>query len=74
MLNDFKNRIHELGLDETIEKELTAEIETVLAQSQSPKPKKAIIKQSLESIRTILESVAGNVIASGIISEIGKFL
>jgi len=74
LLNDLKSRIHELALEEMKEKELSAEIETVLAQSKSSKPKKTIIMQSLESIRTILESVAENVIASVVISKIGKFL
>ena len=73
-LTHLKNRIHELELEAKKEKELSAEIETVLAQSQSPKPKKTIIRRSLESIRTILESAAGNVIANRIITEIGKFL
>lgn len=57
--------------------ELRADLATVESQVQSPKPKRAIIKQSLASIRTILEGASGNVIGAMIpelVAKIAKWL
>lgn len=40
--------------------EVDAEIRTVQAQLGSPRPKRAIVQASLRTIRSLLESVAGN--------------
>lgn len=44
--------------------ELRAEVATLRAQVQSPKPKRGIIRESLHSLRAILEGAAGEVLAS----------
>lgn len=53
--------------------ELKAEVETVETQSKSPNPKPNIIKQSLSSIRRILEGAGGN-IAAQLLIELGKII
>ena len=53
--------------------ELRAEIETLEAQSKSPKPKQSILRESLSSMRTILEGAAGGA-AGQLAVEIGKLL
>lgn len=47
-------------------KELAAEVNTLKAQSCSPKPKKTIIKESLQSVRNILEGAGATLFAEGV--------
>jgi hypothetical protein len=44
-------------------RELRAEIVTLKAQAESPKPKRSVIRESLSSVRAILEGAAGEVLA-----------
>jgi hypothetical protein len=73
-LNAVSNGIQSLGIDDVAQRELLAEISTVKAQAGSPTPKRCIIVESLHSVRTILENVAGNLLASGALVEISKLL
>jgi hypothetical protein len=76
-LLSFLQRLREeakhLKLDSAFEKELFAEISTVESQANSPRPKPSILSESLKTIRTILEGAAGNVFASGLLTEMMKF-
>ena len=56
---DLASQIPSLGLTSAQEAELRAEAQTIDAQAQSPKPKPAIIRESLRSVRTVLEGAAG---------------
>jgi hypothetical protein len=47
-------------LNEEEKAEIQAEIATVNAQLESPKPKKLTITQGLQTIRSILEGCAGS--------------
>lgn len=70
-VTEFLNRLQavtpELHLPEAETRELSAEIATLKAQVESPKPKKQIIRESLGSVRTILEGAGGNLAATGIL-------
>ena len=59
-LNDFKTALEKLQLTSETHNELLAEIATLEAQANSPKPKRTIIGEALKSLRSILEGVAGN--------------
>ncbi|KAB0443276.1 AbiTii domain-containing protein [Lysinibacillus fusiformis] len=50
--------------DEDTKAELKSELTVLEAQAESPKPKKAIIKESLASIRNIAEGATGSVLVS----------
>lgn len=50
--------------------ELTAEVATIKAQINSPKPKKHFIKESLASARAVLEHGAGGVVTAGLLALI----
>ncbi len=67
----LKSTTEILGLDDKGKKEVTSEIETLQAQIKSPNPKHSIIRESLASIRRILEGAAGNLVASGLLNQIG---
>ena len=68
---DLKSQLSELKLDADTQAEVQADIETIETQIKSPRPKYAIIKECLASLRTILEGIAGNVIAALLVQQIG---
>lgn len=73
LLSKIDEGIKALGLEKDQFNEIKSEIETAEAQSRSPKPKRPIIKASLQTIQRILEGATGG--ATGhLIYEIGKFL
>lgn len=71
-----KIRAHEeeLGLNADEASELSTELSTIEVQSKSPKPKATIIRESLKSIRTILEGATGSVAAAGLLALIASIL
>lgn len=71
LVDALKSTIDILGLDEKGRKEATSEIATLEAQINSPNPKHSILRGSLGSIRRILEGAAGNLVASGLLNQIG---
>ena len=60
-----------VGISHVEKQELEAEISTLKAQAESPNPKNSIIAESLSSVRRILEASSGNLVASGLINQIG---
>jgi hypothetical protein len=59
-LNDLKIALQKMQLSVDAQGEVLAEITTLEAQTNSPKPKRTIIGEALKSLRSILEGVAGN--------------
>lgn len=70
----IEENISDIGLTQDLLKELHAEIKTIKAQLESPKPKSNVIYESLKSTRNIIEGTTGGLIASGIIYEISKLI
>jgi hypothetical protein len=68
-----KRAASEIDLAPEQRNELSAELTTIDTQVASPKPKTGIIKQSLSSVRTILEGAGGNVVAT-LLVELAKAL
>lgn len=62
-VDDILKQIDELDLGKTSKEELTAEINTIKAQTESPHPKQLILKECLDSIRGILVGAGGGVAA-----------
>jgi hypothetical protein len=52
-------------------RELRAEVATLRAQSESPKPKSSVIRASLSSLRAVLEGAAGELLASHLPQAVG---
>lgn len=71
---EFRAHEEELGLDAEEASELHTELSTIEVQSESPKPKTKILKESLESIRAILEGATGNVAAAGLLALLANLL
>ncbi len=74
VLNEIKVSLSELQLDSDTSEELLADISSAIAQIKSSKPKFSIITECLKSIRSILESSAGGVLATGLLSKIGPYI
>ena len=51
-----------------------SDIATIETQLSSPRPKVEIIKESLRSVRNIVEGAVGSMAASGIIAGAAKLL
>jgi hypothetical protein len=70
IITSLKGALDGLELERDVKDELIAEIRTLESQTDSPKPKASILRESLISVRKILESAAGNLLASGLLSQI----
>lgn len=68
--NELKGKLSELELDDETQEEVKADIATIESQAGSPRPKYAIIKECLASIRIVLEGAAGNVIAAALLNHL----
>jgi len=73
-LADMKSQLSELKLDADSQAEVQADVETIETQIKSPRPKFTVIKECLASLRTILEGIAGNVIAALLAQQISTLL
>ena len=71
LIEALKSTIDVVGIDQQGKQELQSEIQTLEAQAKSPKPKNSIIAESLSSVRRILEGSTGNLVASGLLNQIG---
>lgn len=67
----LKEELHSLKLESPDKDEVEAEVTTIEAQIKSPKPKNNVLKESLSSIRRILEGAGGSV-AGQLLIELGK--
>lgn len=74
LIADLRSHLPELKLSPNIQEEVDADITTLESQTKSPRPKSTIIKECLLSIKTILEGIAGNVIAAMLLQQIGNLL
>ena len=63
LVESLKNDIARINVSPDIQNELAAETATLEAQVKSPKPKQVIIRESLSTIRRILEGAGGAVAA-----------
>lgn len=60
----LRDAIQQGRIEAEVRDELQAELATLLAQAASPKPKWAIIKATVGSIKAVLENTAGGVLAA----------
>jgi len=70
----LKLQLPNLNLPNDVRQEATADVSTIEAQLTSTKPKSGIVRESLSSLRTILEGAAGDIVASGLASQIPALL
>ncbi len=61
-----------LGLDASKAEEARAEMNTIKAQLASPRPKLVVVRESLTSLRAIVEGAAGSVAAAGLLALLAR--
>lgn len=74
-ISELRKQLDTLGLSDDARQEIEADIVTVEVQGKSPKPRSAIIKEALKSIRSVLENAAGGSLAGAmpwLLTEITK--
>lgn len=70
----LKDHAPELNLDVAGDAKLDTEIQQIETQIALPQPNSGVVRESLRTIRNVLEGCAGSLIASGLLYELGKFL
>ncbi len=73
-LEQIRAETPKLGLSTELQAELVAEADTLEIQARSPRPKPTIIKESLRSVRTILEGAAGGAAGQALLVGLTKLL
>jgi hypothetical protein len=63
-----------LGLDASKVEEARAEIRTIRAQLDSPRPKPVVVRESLTSLRAVVEGAAGSMAAVGLLDLLARIL
>lgn len=71
-LPKLKENLNQIGLPAEQQAVVQSEVETISAELVSPQPQPSVMKQSLQSIRTMLEGAGGNLAASGLMFLIDK--
>ena len=74
ILTEIEKIKEQIILESLVFDELISEMNTVNSQVNSPKPKNLILNESLKTIQSILEGVAGNAFTPMIIEMIDKIL
>lgn len=74
LLSQIRSSMNALELSAAARTQIDVDARTVEAQLLSPHPKPVVVRESLQSMRNILEGMVGSVIASGLVFEIGKYL
>jgi hypothetical protein len=67
LVRSFREALDGLPFDTDTRSEAEAELLTVEAQLKSSKPKPAIVRESLKTLRNLLEGVASNALAAGLL-------
>ena len=74
LLGELSAQIHELQLGSVDEMQVKAEIQTIEAQTQSPRPSRIVIREGIASLVIILQAAAGNMLAAGLLHKFTHLL
>jgi len=72
--SEVQRNLDSLNLATKLKEEAQADINTLISQTNSPKPKPNILRECLESLRTILEGAAGGALGAGLVTQIPTLL
>ena len=74
IISDLQKHLSQTELSEEKQKAIEKEIEAITKQLTENKPKKNVIKESIKTIRGLLEGVAGNLIAEALVNKINEII
>jgi len=67
LVDQYESNESALGLDASKAEEARAEVKTIRAQLDSPRPKPVVIRECLTSLRALVEGAAGSMAAVGLL-------
>lgn len=70
LISFIVNNFSQLKFPEELKQELQADIKTIDTQVSSPQPKRGVLKECMSSIRRILETATGQIIAMQILDKL----
>lgn len=70
----LQKNLSQIKLEKESEKTLELEIDKILNELKESKPKSGLIKESMMTIRNVLEGITGSLVASGLLHEISKII
>ena len=70
---ELSQKLGELELSEDLQAELDSDVNTIGAQAISPRPNARIVRESLSSIKRVLESASGSA-AAELLKSLGQLL
>jgi hypothetical protein len=73
-IREYKKQVPKLGLRDSTRKRVEKNINAIQKQVSSKKPKINIVKGGLESLKTILEGAAGNLLAAKLMEQLPNIL
>lgn len=73
-LTDIRRALSELNLDEQSRKDLEADLATVDAQLVSSRPNRVVVDKCMRSVKSVIESAAGSVVATGLLETLARVL
>ncbi|WP_404996524.1 hypothetical protein [Caldifermentibacillus hisashii] len=75
-VNEFismlRGNLSHITLEREVKEALELEISKISNELMTNKPKTQIIKESMRTIKSVLEGITGSLIASGLLHEISK--
>ncbi|WP_175773414.1 hypothetical protein [Paraburkholderia phenazinium] len=74
LMSELRKRLDTLTLSPDVRGEIEADIVTVEAQAKSPRPRFALIRETMHSMRSVVEQTAGGVAAAALLAEFTRLL
>jgi hypothetical protein len=74
LMTRLREQLGVLDLTTEARGEIEADIATIEAQAKSPKPRFAIIRETMHSIRSVIEQAAGSAVGAGLVVELTRLL
>jgi hypothetical protein len=74
VITRLREQLDAFNLSAEARGEVEADIATIEAQVKSPRPRFAIIRETMHSIRAVTEQAAGSVVAAGLLAELTRLL
>jgi hypothetical protein len=74
LLGSLRDLLADVQVDQSLKDEINISIGTIELQLNSARPNVSILKESLKSVKTILENAAGSLLASGALAAVNHTL
>jgi len=74
LIDGINQLLQSIDFKQETKKQISTDIGTIQLHLDSPRPNPSIIRESLNSLKTILGNTAGSVLASGVLSTIHYLL